>query len=217
MICFLSHSSVTPGPDGQHQIGFINLGELFAFENQHVFLLTTGNTENTENFSLYILFIPCPAVPSVVHLSWFKVCFPASDSQYFYLLLRGLPGMVIFEQFSLGRQRCSEPIPGLQHIGRGNVIVLPDRDIHAPLVIPQHPMQNDYIKGIGKLVECFKFSNRSQFATGSSWVIMDCFPCLKFRQFQPIPGHIALVQALHGIKHHFTEGFLIIFRYQFIC
>ena len=46
--------------------------------------------------------------------------------------------------------------------------------------------------------------------------VRDSLPLLKFRELHPVPGHIALVQALQGIKHHLAEGFPVIYREQFI-
>lgn len=51
---FFSHSSVTPGPDGQHQIGFINLGELFAFRKSTCLFLNHGkHGKHRKFFSLH--------------------------------------------------------------------------------------------------------------------------------------------------------------------
>ena len=48
-------------------------------------------------------------------------------------------------------------------------------------------------------------------------LIPDRLPRLKIGQFQPEPGHAALVDVLQGFQNHFNEDLLIVLRYQFIC
>ena len=48
-------------------------------------------------------------------------------------------------------------------------------------------------------------------------LILNRLPRLKIGQFQPEPGHAALVDALQGLQNHFNEDLFIVLRYQFIC
>ena len=48
-------------------------------------------------------------------------------------------------------------------------------------------------------------------------LIPDRLPRLKIGQFQPEPGHAALVDVLQGLQNQFNEDLLVVFWYQFIC